>query len=160
MDLDERLQKAIERGQQRKQSLQDITEQQQLSEEEMKSLHSRCRLELSEHIEQCIEKLVQHFPGFQTETIYGDRGWGAACSRDDLRIDVPGERSNDFSRLEITVRPFTGSHVIDLAGKATIRNKEAFNRNIFEKIQQVDREEFIRLVDAWTVEFAEIFAAQ
>jgi len=160
MDLDERLQKAIERGQQRKQSLQDITEQQQLSKEDMKSLHSRCRLELSEHIEQCIEKLVQHFPGFQTETIYGDRGWGAACSRDDLRIDFPGERSNDFSRLEITIRPFTGSHVIDLAGKATIRNKEAFNRNIFEKIQQVDREEFIRLVDAWAVEFAEIFAAQ
>jgi hypothetical protein len=160
MDLDERLEKAIERGQQRKQSLQDIAEQQQLSKEELKSLHSRCRLELSEHIEQCIEKLSQHFPGFQTETIYGDRGWGAACSRDDLRIDVPGKRSNDFSRLEITIRPFTGSHVVDLSGKATIRNKEAFNRNIFEKIQQVDREEFSRLVDAWAVEFAEIFAAQ
>ena len=160
MDLDERLQKAIERGQQRKQSLQDITEQQQLSKEEMKSLHSRCRLELSEHIEQCIEKLAQHFPGFQTETIYEDRGWGAACSRDDLRIEAPGNRLNDFSHLEITIRPFTGSHVVDLAGKATIRNKEAFNRNIFEKIQQVDTEEFIRLVDAWTVEFAEIYAAQ
>ncbi|MFP6649071.1 MAG: hypothetical protein VB817_06405, partial [Pirellulaceae bacterium] len=145
---------------QRKQSRQDIAKQQQLSEEEMKSLHSRCRLELSEHIEQCIEKLAQHFPGFQTETIYGDRGWGAACSRDDLRIDVPGERSNDFSRLEITIRPFTGSQVIDLAGKATIRNKEAFNRNSFERLQEVDTAEFIRLADTWVVEFAELFSAQ
>ena len=160
MDLDERLQKAIDRGQRRKQSRRDTSEQKQLSEDELKSLHSRCRLELSNHIEQCTEKLAQHFPGFQTETIYGDRGWGAACSRDDVRIEAPGGRSNDFSRLEITIRPFTGSHVIDLAGKATVRNKEAFNRNIFEKIQQVDSADFIKLIDAWTVEFAEIFAAQ
>jgi len=159
MDFDERLQKAIDRGQQHKQSRQDISKQKQLSEEELKSLHSRCRLELSEHIEQCIEKLSQHFPGFQTETIFGDRGWGAACSRDDLRIDAPGNRSSDFSRLEITIRPFTESHVIDLAGKATIRNKELFNRNSFEKIQEANAMDFANLVDAWTVEFAEIFAA-
>ena len=160
MNFDERLQKAIDRGQQRKQSHQDISEQQQLSEEELKSLHSRCRLELSEHIEQCIEKLAQHFPGFQIETIFGDHGWGAACSRDDLRIDAPGNRSSDFSRLEITIRPFTESHVIDLAGKATIRNKELFNRNVFEKIQQANAADFNKLVDTWTVEFAEIFAAE
>ena len=160
MEFDKRLQQAIDRGQQRKQTRQDASEESQLSEEDLKSLHTRYRLELSEHIEECINKLAQHFPGFQTETIYGERGWGAACSRDDLRIEAPGTRSNDFSRLEITIRPFADYHVVDLTGKATIRNKEAFNRNSFESIQKVDTSEFIKLVDAWVVEFAEIFAAQ
>jgi hypothetical protein len=160
MDFDKRLQQAIDRGQQRSQTHQDASEDSQLSEEELKSLHSRYRLKLSEHIEECIAKLAQHFPGFQTETIYGERGWGAACSRDDLRIETPGTRSNDYSRLEITIRPFADYHVLDLAGKATIRNKEAFNRNNFERLQEVDAAEFIKLVDAWVVEFAEIFASQ
>ena len=158
MDFDERLQQAIERGKQHKQASREASAQQELSEVELKSLHSRYRLELSEHIEQCIEKLAHHFPGFQTETIFGDRGWGAACSRDDLRIEAPGKRSTDYSRLEITVRPFADYHVIDLVGKATVRNKEAFNRNLFEKIQEADTAEFIKLVDSWALEFAELFS--
>ena len=160
MEFDKRLQQAIDRGQQRKQTRQDASEESQLSEEDLKSLHSRYRLELSEHIEECINKLAQYFPGFQTETIFGERGWGAACSRDDLRIEAPGTRSNDYSRMEILIRPFAEYHVLDLAGKATIRNKEAFNRNSFERLQEVDTAEFIRLIDTWVVEFAELFSAQ
>jgi len=36
-----------------------------------------------------------------------------------------------------------------LAAKGTIRNKEVFNRNYFEKLQDVDLGEFMELVDAW-----------
>ena len=47
MEFDKRLQQAIDRGQQRKQTRQDTSEEAQLSEEDLKSLHSRYRLELS-----------------------------------------------------------------------------------------------------------------
>ena len=78
------------------------------------------------------------FPGYQYETIYGDKGWGGACFRDDLRI-AGGQRTSNYSRLEMTVRPYSPSlHVLELAAKGTIRNKEAFNRNYYEKLEEVD----------------------
>lgn len=157
-DFEDRLKRAIQRGEQRRQTNEDSARQKQWTEDELKNQHSRLRLEISEHIEQCIEKMTGYLPGFQTETIYGERGWGAACSRDDFRAQDSGKRSNDYSRLEITVRPMTEYHVIDLAGKATIRNKEAFRRNFFRKIQDVETSEFRDLIDAWVVEFAELYS--
>lgn len=157
-DFEDRLRQAIERGERRRQTHEDAKRQRQWTEDELKTQHSRQRLEVSEYIEQCIEKLAGYLPGFQTETIYGERGWGAACSRDDFRAQQSGKRSNDYSRLEITVRPLTDYHLIDLAGKATIRNKEAFNRNMFRKIQEVDVSEFTDLIDSWVVEFAELYS--
>ena len=158
MDFDERLQRALHRGQSRNQEKRRKAEAAALSEEELKRLHSKIRLELSEHIEECVKRVPMALPGFQFETIYGDRGWGAACSRDDLRINA-GRRNNDFSRLEVTIRPFTEYHVIDLASKGTVRNKEIFNRSHFEKIEDVDPQSFIDLIDVWVLEFVELFAA-
>ena len=83
MNFEERLQKAIDRGTDRRNQKADQAESAALTEEELKRLHSNHRLELSEHIEQCTEQVVNHFPGFQSETIYGERGWGVAISRDD-----------------------------------------------------------------------------
>jgi hypothetical protein len=60
----------------------------------------------------------------------------------------------------MTVRPATPSHVLDLTAKGTIRNKEVFNRNYFEKVQDVDLEKFMQLVDVWVVEYAELYAAR
>jgi hypothetical protein len=117
-------------------------------------------LKLCEHIEECVKRLPQHFPGFQYETIYGERGWGAACSRDDLRLSKGGGRSTNYSRLELTVRPFSSINVLELAGKATIHNKELFNRNFYEKLEDVDVAKFLELVDAWTLEYAELYAAR
>ena len=159
MDFEQRLQKAIERGQHRRDEKRREAESQALSEEELKRLHSKYRLQLSEHIENCVEKLSHHFPGFQYETIYGDRGWGAACSRDDIRIKR-GARDNDYSRLEMTIRPYSNFHVVDLTAKGTIRNKEVFSRNYFEKIEDVDPMKFIELVDVWVLEYAELYAAK
>ena len=157
-DFEQRLQKAIERGQQRGQQRAAEARQQQLGEEELKRLHSQYRLMLSEYIETCMKRLPAHFPGFQSETMFGERGWGAACSRDDLRIR-DGRRQNDYSRLELTIRPQSSYNVIDLAGKGTIRNKEVFSRNHFEKVENVDVDTFKQLIDVWILEFAELYSA-
>jgi len=62
--------------------------------------------------------------------------------------------------LEMTVRPASALHVLELAAKGTIRNKEVFNRNYFETLQDVDLEKFLELVDVWVVEYAESYAAK
>ncbi len=51
-------------------------------------------------------------------------------------------------------------HVLDLAAKGTIRNKEVFNRNYFEKLQDVDLDKFTEMIDVWVVEYAELYAAK
>ena len=158
MDFESRLQKAIERGERRIEEKAKAARAKQLNEEELKSLHSKYRLQFSDHIEACVQKIESHFPGFQFETIYGDRGWGAACSRDDIKI-VRGRRDNNYSRLEMTIRPFSSYHVVDLAAKGTICNKEVYNRNHFEKVEDVDPDTFIDLIDVWVLEYAELYAA-
>lgn len=158
-DFEDRLQQAVNRGQQRKQERLHADAQAAMTEEEYKQLHSKYRLQVSDHIEECVKQLPNHFPGFQIETIYGERGWGAAAYRDDLKIQG-GRRDNAYSRLELTVRPFSSYHVLDLAGKGAIDNKEMFNRNYFEKLGEVDPQTFLDLVDGWIVEFAELYAAR
>src|SRR5438876_91327 len=104
MDFHERLQKAIERGHRLGDARAKAEEEKAFSEEELKRLHSQYRLQLSEHIEKCVGELPRHFPGFRLETLYGDRGWGAGATRDDLVLEG-GRRVEYFSRLEMTVRP-------------------------------------------------------
>jgi hypothetical protein len=158
-DFEERLQRAIQRGQRRSDSAQQAARAEALSEDELRRRHGQFRLQFSEHIEQCIQKLPHFFPGFQYETIFGERGWGAACSRDDVRMQS-GRRGSDYSRLELTVRPFSTYHVVDLVAKGTIRNKEVFNRTYYEKIAETDAQKFIELIDVWVLEFAELYAAK
>jgi len=158
MDFDKRLQNAIDRGKARADNLEREEREKQLNEEELKSLHSRYRLQLSDHIEECIGALPNHFPGFRYETIYGERGWGAACSRDDLNLKG-GQRSTDYSRLEMTVRPFSNLHVLDLSAKGAIRNKEVFSRSHYERLTEADPQRFIEFIDLWVVEYAEMYAA-
>jgi hypothetical protein len=159
MDFEKRLQKAIERGERRNAVRAHEEQSKALSSEEIKRLHSQQRLHLSEHIEACVKRLPHYFPGFRFETIYGERGWGAACSRDDFRLGAGGQRANDYSRLEVTIRPFSSYHVLDLSAKATIRNKEVFNRNYFEKVEEADLAAFVELIDVWVLEYAELYAA-
>jgi hypothetical protein len=160
MEFEDRLRQAIERGQQRGDAQAKQTRQQQLTEDEYRRLHSQYRLKVSEHIEDCLKRLPNFFPGFQFETVYGDRGWGAACSRDDIRLN-PRERgrATDYSRCEISVRPYSSLHVLELTGKGTIHNREVFSRNYFEELHQVDLPKFLGLVDAWALEYAEMYSA-
>lgn len=159
MDFHERLQKAIERGERRGSAEAEAARRKAMSEEELRQLHTQYRLQFSEHIERCLEMLPNHFPGFRLETIYGERGWGAGVRRDDIRI-VNGRRNDEYSRLEMTIRPISSVMVVDLSGKGTIRNKEAFTRSYFEKIEDVDPQKFEQLIDAWVLEYAEMYAAQ
>ncbi len=160
MSFEERLQKAIDRGKRRGESARSEAKAQALSEEELKRMHSAYRLRLSEQIETCVRQLPSFFPGFRFETLFGERGWGAACSRDDVRVTRGKRHANDYSRLELTVRPASTMHVLDLAAKGTIRNKEVFNRSYFEKLEDADLEKFAELIDVWVLEYAELYAAK
>jgi hypothetical protein len=159
MSFDDRLRQAIERGHQRSELLAKEAAAQAWTEEEYRRQHSRCRLMLSEHIESCLKKLPSYFPGFQFETMYGDRGWGGACFRDDLVLSR-GSRSTNYSRLEVTIRAYTSAHVLDLAAKGTIRNREVFSRNYFEELATADEPKFRDLIDAWVLEYVELYAAR
>lgn len=158
-DFDQRLKSAIQRGQLRGKQSEQASRANQLTEEEFKRLHTQYRLSLSDRIEKAIDRVAQHFPGFRTEMLYGEVGWGAACYRDDLTLSA-GRRSNLFSRLEMTIRPMNEYHLLDLRGKATVANKEYFNRNHFVPLSEVNEEEFRRLIDAWAIEYAEYFASR
>lgn len=160
MDFEQRLTKAIERGQRRGDDRSREDEAKAMSEEELKRLHSKYRLLLSEHIEDCMRRLPNHFPGFQFETLIGERGWGAACFREDLRLGHGGKRGSDYSRLEMTVRPPSSYQILELTAKGTIRNKEVYNRSHFDRLAEVDSEKFIELIDLWVLEYAELYAAK
>ena len=58
------------------------------------------------------------------------------------------------------IRPFSSSHIVELVGKATIRNKEAFNRTHFQFLREVDVDSFTELIDLWILEYAELYAAR
>ena len=155
MDFDKRLQDAIARGQQQHEAHAKGAAQQAVNEEELRRLHSQYRLDLSEYIEQAMRRLPEHFPGFRYESLSGDRGWGAGISRDDVR-----RGGNSFSRLEVAVRPFTTSAVLELTAKGTIANKELFNRTHFQRIGEVDLSSYRQMIDLWMLEYAERYAAQ
>lgn len=157
-DFHERLEKAIQRGHRTFDAREREQAEAAMSEEELKRLHTQYRLELSEHIESCVRQLPQHFPGFRYESLAGERGWGAAISRDDLGISG-GKRDNFFSRLEMSVRPFSSLHVLELTAKGTIRNKEIYNRTQFQRLSEADVDTFRDMVDSWILEFAELYAA-
>ena len=158
MNFHERLEKAVERGKRAGNERARAQAEAAMSEEELKRLHSQYRLELSEHIEKCLHEVAYQFPGFRFETVVGDRGWGAAISRDDLSLDG-GKRLTFYSRLEMTVRPFSHLHVLELTAKGTIRNKEAYNRSHYHSLTKADGKSFNELIDLWVLEYAELYAA-
>jgi hypothetical protein len=157
-DFEQRLRKAVERGHRVSDVRARAEAEKAMSEADLRRLHTQYRLELSEHIEACLRPLPQHFPGFQFETVVSDRGWGAAVSRDDIEIGSRRKKTNFYSRLEMVIRPASQYHVLDLAAKGTIRNKEIFNRNHFEPLAEVDVSTFTDLVDNWVLEYAELYA--
>ena len=139
MDFEQRLQEAIERGQHSRRTKDAQAAQQALSVEELKRLHTQFRLEVSDHVERCLKKLVNHFPGFEFAAIVSEKGWGAELRRDDVSFNPQTRRrDNLFSRLEMVVRPFSSASVLDLAAKGTIRNKEVFARAHFQRLAEAD----------------------
>lgn len=157
-EFEKRLEKAIDRGHRRANEQAEREAQRAMSEEECRRLHSQYRLEISEHIAHCMAQLPDHFPGFHLQTLAGDRGWGSTVNRDDVNLSGGG-RASLFSRLEVVVRPYSTYHVLDLAAKGTIRNKEVFSRSHYQRLEEVDLATFLELVDHWVLEYAELYAA-
>jgi hypothetical protein len=160
MDFQQRLQKAIERGQRAGDEQARAERDRELNERELQRLHTQYRLELSERIERCLAQVADQFPGFQLESIVGERGWGAAISRDDVRIRRSEGRSSSFSRLEMSIRPYSSYHLLELAAKATVENREIFNRNQYQRLAEADLTSFTEMIDHWALEFAETYATR
>lgn len=154
-DFDEMLSSAIEKGKQQGKKSSQAAADQKMSQEEIKRLHSKYRLHLSEVIEKRMEQLPNHFPGFQFETVYGERGWGAACHRD----DVGRGRRGFYSRLELTVRPLGEFEVLDISVRGTVRNKEVLQRSFFQELEKVELERFEETIQNWILSYAEQFSA-
>lgn len=160
MDFERRLSKAIERGRRASEARARADAERALSEQELRGLHTQYRLELCERIETGMRRLQQHFPGFRLQPVAGERGWGSAVSRDDLRIAPDRRRAEYFSRLEMTIRSVSEFYLLELAAKATVFNKEVFNRTHFQRLTEVDLDSFHEIIDLWLLEFAEHYAAQ
>lgn len=158
MDFKQRLQRATERGHQARDEQARKAAEAALSEEEWRRLHSDYRLTLTEHIEKCLNQLAENFPGFTYETVVEDKGWGGAVRRDDLSLNS-GKRENLFSRLTMTVSPHSDYHVLELLAKGTVRNKENFSRNHYQLLKEADLDSFQQLVEQWTLDYAEHYAA-
>jgi len=158
MDFKQRLQRAAERGQQAKAAQEAKAAAEAMSEEEYRRLHSGYRRELTDHIETCLKQLADNFPGFNFETVMEDKGWGAAVRRDDLSLTA-GKRDTLFSRLVITISPYSEYKVLDLVAKGAVRNKENFSRNHYQLLKDVDIDSFKHLIEQWTLDYAEHYAA-
>ena len=159
MEFQERLQRAVERGQQARDTRSREAAAKALSEEESRSLHSQYRLELSERIGEYLGQLVDQFPGFQFESIVGEDGWGAVVNRDDIALSDSGQATNLYSRMQILIRPFSEGRIVEMVTKATIRNREVFNRSRYQMLGQVDLESFAENIDLWVLEYAELYSA-
>ncbi len=157
-DFDERLQKAISRGQKARDAEGQAAGEKQATVEDLRNLHSSLRIAISEHIEGCLKKLCDHFPGFEYSTVMNEDGWGARITRDDINL-VSGTNRSLYSRLEMLVRPFSDTHILEVTTKGTIRNKESLNRSNFRFLSEANEEDLVEIVDALILEFAEKYSA-
>jgi hypothetical protein len=158
MSFRERLQRASERGKQARAAQLNEAAAKALSEEECRRLHSQYRLSLTEYIENCLRELADNFPGFRLETIVDESGWGTAVNRDDLGV-TSGRRGAYFSRLQLVVSPYGKFHVLELAAKGTVRNKEVLSRTHYQRLADVDLESFRELIELWVLDYAELYSA-
>lgn len=157
-EFSKRLESAIERGRQAAEQKAIEERQAEQSEERLRELHTQYRLDLCDRIEATMQKLADHIPGFRWESVYDEEGLGAACYRENLHFEN-GRRMTQFSRFELVVRPCSDLLVLDIKGKATIHNREVFNRSHYAELATLDMADFQQCVEAWSLHFAETVAA-
>lgn len=165
MDFEKRLQQAIQRGQKVSDDKDQARVERAMGEDELRKLYADFRIQFSEHIEHCLRQLADHFPGFQFRSVVGDEGWGGEIARDDLGVGTGKSQprnyySRFFSKLHLVIKPFSSAHIIELVGKGTIRNKEIFSRNQYQRLPDVDTTVMIQTIDQWVLEYAEKYAGQ
>ncbi len=159
MNFQERLQQAVQRGEHARDTRGREAAAEALTAEQRKTLHSQYRLELSERIVECLQGLADQFPGFRYESVVGEDGWGASINRDDISLGEGRKAANQYSRLQLLIRPLSDVGIVELVAKATIRNREVFNRSRYQLLGQVDTESFAENIDLWVLEYAEKYAA-
>jgi hypothetical protein len=157
-DFDERLQKAIGRGQKSRDAQDEVVGAQKANIEDLRAIYGQLRLALSEHIETGLRKLCDHFPGFDFSTIVNEDGWGARITRDDINLRG-GNNRNLYSRLEMLVKPFSDSHILDINTKGTIRNRESLNRSNYRLLSEANEDGLKEIIDGLVLEFAEQYSA-
>ncbi|MEQ1829797.1 MAG: hypothetical protein ABL921_27795 [Pirellula sp.] len=157
-EFDDKLKQAAARGANRANYFQSEAERKRFEIEEFRAQHTKMRLELSDRIETVIKKLIDLFPGFRYQTVFGEAGWGGACLRDDLSIER-GRRENKYSRFEMAVRPLNEFNVLDLQAKGTIANRELMTRSFYQPLGEVDLAKFKELIESWALTYAELYAA-
>src|SRR6476620_12466661 len=146
MSFRERLQSASDRGKHTRADQLNEAAVKALSDEECKRRHSQYRRALTEHIEKCLSDMADNFPGFRMETVVDESGWGAAASRDDIRLES-GRRGTFFSRLQVVVGPYNTYHVLDISAKGAVRNKEVLSRTHYYQLADVDLQSFRELIE-------------
>ena len=157
-DFEDRLQRAIQRGQQFREAEGAANGATAIPEEDLRMRHAELRNEISEHIEQGLRRLCDHFPGFEFSTVLNEKGWGARISRDDVSLRA-GQGKSQYSRLEILVRPFSDAHILEIATKGTIRNRESLNRTSYRFLADASLDVLRHMVDSIVLEFAEQYSA-
>lgn len=166
MDFEKRLQQAIQRGQSESTAKDQAQAERKLGEAELRKIHADLRLQFSEHIEECLRQLSDHFPGFEFSSVVGEEGWGAVINRDDLGLGSNKAQPQSknyythyYSKLQLVIRPFSSASIVELVGKGTIRNKEIFSRTQYQRLPDVDTSVMLQTIDQWVLEYAEKFAA-
>ncbi len=160
-DFQKRLEKAIERGYRASDIRAQAEAEKALSEQELRRLHTQYRLgAVGAHRElpgrRGAEPARVSSWSRWSRSGAGER-WSAATTS---KPAAAGSLAARFSRLEMVVRPVSEYFVLELAAKATIRDKEYFNRTHYQRLAEVDLASFTGLVDLWVLEFAELYAAK
>ncbi len=159
MEFEDRLRRAIERGEKTRVDRGRAELARELTQEELRSLHSQYRLDISEHVEDCLRKLADHLPGFKFQSVMNEDGWGGRLVRDDLHL-VPGKPPESrYSRLEMVVTPFSSAGILELQVKGMVRNREITNRKHYQRLTEFDRDGFLEIIDLRVLEFAELYTA-
>lgn len=159
MDFHERLQRAVHRGEQRRSQSAQARALEQMSEEESKALHAQARAELSDYLESCLKHVADTFPGFEFQTVLSTDGYGAKVRRDDLRSRAGKPLAHEYSHLELLIRSFTTSRILEVVCRGAIANKEVLSRSAFQFLNQLDLDSLKQQIDQWVLEYAERFAA-
>lgn len=157
MEFQKRLERAINRGRQAADAEGREAAEAAQSEEDLRNLHGKLRLDLSEHIEECLRALTVQVAGFQFKSVVGTDGWGARISRDDV-IRASGKRESTYTRFEMVVKPFSDAHIIEITTKGTIRNRETLKRSHYQFLNEADIDSLKNTIDLWVLEFAEEYA--
>jgi len=158
MDFEKQLERAINRGYRRKDAAEQESAQRRLTEDEFRTLHSKARLQMSDHVAQGLHKLADHFAGFDFREIVSADGWGAKITRDDMAGGAGRPMTRLYSHLELLVKPYSPAHILELVVRGAIRNKETLARSHYQKLEDLDLDAYQDVIDQWILEYAERFA--